>query len=91
MEQIRKQVLEEMDVSRSMTDEEIFALIDDAICEKGVHRQSLKNRKEARMAVCHSLRGLDVLQELIEDPTGTEIMVNGPKHIFYEKNGQIFQ
>ena len=91
MEQIRKQVLEEMDVSRSMTDEEIFALIDDAICEKGVHRQSLKNRKEARMAVFHSLRGLDVLQELIEDPTVTEIMVNGPKHIFYEKNGQIFQ
>ncbi len=35
----------------------------------------------------NSLRGLDILQELIEDPDITEIMVNGPNNIFVEKNG----
>lgn len=35
----------------------------------------------------NSLRGLDILQELIDDSSITEIMVNGPKDIFIEKNG----
>lgn len=35
----------------------------------------------------NSLRGLDILQELIEDPSITEIMVNSPNDIFIEKNG----
>ena len=34
----------------------------------------------------NSLRGLDILQELVEDPSITEIMVNGPDNIFIEKN-----
>ncbi len=39
--------------------------------------------------VFNSLRKLDALQELIDDPQVTEIMVNGPKHIFYEKEGRV--
>jgi len=33
----------------------------------------------------------DVLQELLEDDSITEIMVNGIDHIFYEKEGRIFR
>ncbi|MBO7630969.1 MAG: CpaF family protein, partial [Lachnospiraceae bacterium] len=33
----------------------------------------------------------DVLQDLMEDGTITEIMVNGPDHIFYEREGQLYQ
>ncbi len=36
-------------------------------------------------------RGLDILQPLLDDPTVTEIMVNGPNHVFYEKDGVIGQ
>lgn len=35
------------------------------------------------------MRGLDILQPLLDDPEITEIMVNGPAHIFVEKKGQI--
>jgi len=35
----------------------------------------------------HSFRGLDILQPLIDDPCVTEIMINGPNHIFIEKEG----
>lgn len=37
----------------------------------------------------NSLRKLDALQELLDDPEISEIMVNGPKHIFYEKAGRV--
>ena len=39
----------------------------------------------------HAFRKLDILQELLEDPKITEIMVNGTDHIFYEKGGRLFR
>ena len=42
---------------------------------------------EAR--VFNSLRKLDALQELLDDPEISEIMVNESKHIFYEKAGRV--
>lgn len=35
------------------------------------------------------MRRLDMLQELIEDPDVTEIMVNGPRDIFIERSGRL--
>lgn len=80
-----------MDVSRDLSDEELWALIDGAIAEQTRTRPSLREREAVREQVFHSLRGLDVLQELIEDPRITEIMVNGHEHIFYEKEGRILR
>lgn len=37
------------------------------------------------------IRGLDVLQPLMEDKAVTEIMVNGPEQIFYEKEGNLYR
>ena len=34
-----------------------------------------------------AVRRLDILQPLLDDPSVTEIMVNGPSHIFIERNG----
>lgn len=80
-----------MDVSRDIPDEELWSLIDEEIAEQGESRPSLHVREAAREQVFHALRGLDVLQELLEDPQITEIMVNGYQHIFYEKKGQLLQ
>lgn len=88
-ERIRRCVLERMDVSRDLSDEELWALIDETIAEQSTDRPALRAREAAREQVFHSLRGLDVLQELVEDPQITEIMVNGYQHIFYEKKGQL--
>ncbi len=46
-------------------------------------------KKSAAEQVFHSLRRLDILEPLIQDPEVTEIMVNGPDHIFVERKGRI--
>lgn len=91
VEEIKSRVLARMDVSRNMSDEEIQTLIDESIEEKDIIRPSLKKRETAREQVFYALRGLDILQELINDPEITEIMVNGYEQIFYEKGGCLFQ
>lgn len=80
-----------MDVSRDIPDEEIWEMIDEAIAQPGQSRPSLRTREAAREQVFHALRGLDVLQELVEDPQITEIMVNGHENIFYERSGQLLR
>ncbi len=82
-------VLERMDVSRELTDQELWDLIDAAVIEHRDPAASLNVRESARQQVFYALRGLDVLQELVEDPQITEIMVNGYQQIFYEKQGRI--
>lgn len=90
MEQIRKHVLEQLDMTREHAEEEILAVIDEEICRSAKERVIPLNwRKELRMQVFHSLRKLDVLQELLNEDDVTEIMVNGANHIFYEKKGEI--
>ncbi|MEY8332701.1 CpaF family protein [Lachnospiraceae bacterium 47-T17] len=91
VEEIKSRVLARMDVSRNMSNEEIQTLIDESIEEKDIFRPSLKEREAAREQVFYALRGLDILQELINDPEITEIMVNGHEHIFYEKSGRLLQ
>lgn len=39
--------------------------------------------------VYSSIRGLGLLDSIIKDDTITEVMINGPKHIFIEQNGRL--
>ncbi len=90
MEQIRRNVLAQLDMSREHEEEELLAIIDEEICREAKERVIPLNwRRELRMQVFHSLRKLDVLQELLNQDDITEIMVNGAEHIFYEKGGEI--
>lgn len=41
--------------------------------------------------VMASFRGLDILEPLLADPEVTEIMVNGPDDVFYEKGGRLYR
>lgn len=50
---------------------------------------SIKDKSILRRRLLNSLRGLDILQELIDDPSVTEIMVNGCKDIFIERSGAV--
>ncbi len=89
---IREEVLSSLDFSREITDSEMYELIDRVIGERARYRSmGLEERKRLRMQVFHSIRKLDVLQHLVDDPTVTEIMVNGTDNIFIEKNGSIMQ
>lgn len=90
LEELEKKILERVGFSEQMTDEEVYRLIDEVLAEDA--KQSLMNletRNRCRRRLFHSLRGLDILQELVEDDSITEIMVNGAEHIFLERRGQI--
>lgn len=90
MEQIRKNVLARLDMTREHEEQELLAVIDEEICRQAKERVIPLNwRKELRLQVFHSLRKLDVLQELLSEDDITEIMVNGAEHIFYERQGEL--
>lgn len=89
-EAIRKQVLERMDFTKEFPDAQLQELIAREMSyQKDVESLSIQQRVFVEQRVFNSLRKLDVLQELLEDDSVTEIMVNGPNHIFYEKDGQM--
>lgn len=87
---LRQMLMEKLDVCQELTDQEILETIDelilDSLRESGV---SLKEKVQLRQELFYSVRKLDVLQELIEDETVTEIMVNGPDSIFVERKGRL--
>lgn len=89
-QEIKNLVLKQMDLSKELKDEEIFEVIDEILLEKSKNRYiSIENKKRLRREVFNSIRRLDILQELIEDNSITEIMINGAKDIFIEQKGRI--
>lgn len=90
IEKIRSEVLNRLDQTRELTDEEIWECIDEVVVwySKREHIP-LDKRGQIRKGVFDSLRRLDVLQELLENEEVTEIMVNGCQDIFIEKKGNI--
>ena len=91
-EKIRQEVLDRMDFSRDLPDSDLRELIARELSnQKGTERLSIQQRIVVEQRVFNSLRKLDVLQELLEDEEITEILVNGPNHIFYERRGQFYE
>ena len=89
-EGIHGAIMRGIDFSRSVEDREVLALIDEEIIHaKREGDLSLDEMKQMRLELFNSIRRLDVLQELIEDSSVTEIMINGPDHIFIERRGKI--
>ncbi|MGN1158919.1 MAG: CpaF family protein [Lachnospiraceae bacterium] len=90
--QIREQVLLQMDMSSTKTDEEVQELIDSCILEadKSCHI-SYGDKRRLVKEIFYAIRRLDFLQELIEDRAVTEIMVNGPDSIFVEREGALYK
>ena len=85
-------IMKGIDFSRSVEDEEVLGLIDEEIIRAKRERElSLDEMKQMRMELFNAIRRLDVLQELIEDSSVTEIMINGPDHIFIERGGKILR
>lgn len=92
IQKLREHILAEIDLTREMSDTEIRAIVSEKCSIYGKQKFLKLSEQEAlEQYLFHSLRKLDVLQELLDDPEITEIMVNGAKHIFYEKRGQLFE
>ncbi|MBR5268852.1 MAG: CpaF family protein [Lachnospiraceae bacterium] len=73
-----------------MTDEEVAQIIDETIQKRSKMQPiTLREQLKLQRELFDSFRRLDILQELVDDPAITEIMVNGPKEVFVESGGKL--
>lgn len=89
-EKIREQVLRSIDMTREPDETELHEIIDQVI-EKEIDYKyiTIEQRFRLHHEIFNSIRGLGVIEELLEDEDVTEIMINGKENIFIEKKGTI--
>lgn len=89
---LKKEIVEQLDCGRDFTDEQVRQMIDSRLCGGGsAGRLPVARRRKLASELFAAIRGLDVLQELLEEPKITEIMINGPDRIFLEKEGSLYE
>lgn len=94
MEELRKHLREEVvasfDYSEEITEEDLYRKIDQVIVQASKNYfLTLEKKEKLRREVYASIRGLDILEELLLDDGITEIMINGSEDIFLEEGGKI--
>lgn len=87
---LKDNILNKLDLTKNQTDEEIRELIDNTVIHEVKNRDvSIQEKVSLSSEIFNSIRKLDILQDLVDDDTITEIMINGAKDIFIEKQGKI--
>ena len=90
VEELKTQVMQRIDPSEEMDDEGIYRIIDEVIFINSKQKIiSAAHKVIYRKQIFNDIKRLDILQELLEDDSITEIMINGYDNIFYEKAGKI--
>ena len=88
--EIRSMVYGRLDIRHNITDEELYEIINQSIFDTSRYRViSNRQKEELKVMLYNSIKRLDILQELLEDDSITEIMINGYDNIFYEREGRI--
>ena len=91
-EELKSQILQRVDLSREVSDEEMQKLIDEVILTCGKEKRlSLNEKCRLKKELFYALRKMDMLQELLEEHSITEIMVNGTEGIFLEREGRLYR
>ena len=87
---LQETLLRQLEEENEWSDREIEEKIDAVIlqCSKEMYMSGYR-KLTLKQELFNSIRRLDLLQELLDDKTITEIMVNGTGDIFYEREGRI--
>lgn len=88
LDELKERLINNIDLSRDISDEQLYEMIGEFVMSEAPDL-SLKEKKHTLKAFYNSLRGLDVIQDMLEDDEITEIMINGYRDIFFEKGGRI--
>ncbi len=91
-ELLYEKVMLRLDMTRETGEEELQEIILTVI-EEAAEEEFLPLSEKIRISreLFNAFRRLDILQDLIEDDSITEIMVNGTENIFYEKGGRLYR
>lgn len=86
---LRKYVTENLPLSK-MSDEELEEKIEEIVLQRTQDQYySIDQKVSITQQVYSSIRGFGLLDSIIKDDTITEVMINGPDHIFIEQNGRL--
>lgn len=93
-DEAKKRLLREielrLDYSKDVSEEELAELIDDVLYnDTGMGLWRVSYRQKMAAEIFNSLRGWDVLQQLLDRDDITEIMVNGYDSVFIEREGKL--
>ncbi len=89
---LKESIMSRFSMERELADEEVKDIIDTQIMEHGRSLGlSLEEKRELSKELFYTIRRLDILQELTDDPTVTEIMINGKDRIFVERAGKLIR
>lgn len=87
-EQIQRNLLAELEYCQELEDEAVKEKIKEEIVSEAKNMYiPLRVKERLCREIFFSVRKYDILQELMDDSSITEIMVNGPDHIFIEREG----
>lgn len=89
---IRSKVMQSIDMSGDIGDEQVSDMIDRCILEsESGNVLSVRDKLALKKELFNSLRRLDILSELLDDEAVTEIMINGYSNIFVERAGRMYR
>ncbi len=89
---LHKYLIEELERYPDIESEAMIPLIrrlSEPFFDKEGERMSFEVKTQLLNSVIHELTGLGPITELLDDPTITEVMVNGPYQVYVEKDGKL--
>lgn len=92
---IHEKLIDEMDpvelgnLDRTAMTREVHRVVSDVLSEEGL-ALPVRVRQQIVADVIDEVVGYGPIQPLLDDPTITEIMVNGANQVYAERNGKIF-
>lgn len=90
MQNIRTKVMQTIDLSGDIEDDQVRGVIDMCILEYSLEKPlSVRDKVEIKRDLFNSLRRLDVHSDMLDDDSITEIMINGADNIFIERAGRL--
>ena len=88
---LKRYVTENFPLSR-MSDEELEENIENLVMSRiGQRYCSIEQKVSIVQQIYSSIRGFGLLDSIMSDDSITEVMINGPDHIFIEQNGKLFR
>ena len=90
IDELKSRLINSIDLTRNLSDQDVYEIITKMVIDEYQDKRlSLKEKMRISRELYNSIRGLDILQDILEDDDITEIMINGYDNIFIEKQGRL--